>query len=168
MSDEDRVAEYHRLFECRGGKLYWKTKTSNKVTVGFEAGGETGLGYRSVSVNGKRTQAHRVVYEMHHGPIPEGLFIDHINVDGLDNRIENLRLATRTENNQNLKLFATNTSGVKNVYWNKAAGKWQVSLRAAGRRMYFGIYDDLELAELVAHEAREKYHGDFANHGVKG
>jgi hypothetical protein len=64
----------------------------------------------------------------------------------------------------NRKLFKNNTSGCKGVYWNKRNRKWQVSVGVSKKQKHIGYFDDLELAELVALEARDKYHGNFAKH----
>ena len=117
---------------------------------------------RSVEIDHKSYSVHRLVWLMHHGVLPE--FLDHINGNKLDNRIENLRPATKSQNNQNKRLYSNNTSGVKGVCWHKRIKKWQVNVRVNGKQKSFGFFDDIELAELVASEARNKLHGQFARH----
>jgi hypothetical protein len=75
-----------------------------------------------------------------------------------------LRPATYPENNRNARIRKDNSSGCKNVCWRKDRKKWVVGIRINGKRINFGFFDDLELADLVAHEARDKYHKDFARH----
>ena len=123
--------------------------------------GQRNCRYISTKIKGKYYCLHRLIYCYHYGFMPEQL--DHINGNSLDNRIENLRLATRFENAQNRKKFTNNTSGVKNVSWHKAQQKWFVYVDVNKKRKSIGYFEDLELAELVAIEAREKYHGAFAN-----
>jgi len=153
------------LFEYDNGNLIRKKVTHQKMKIGEVAGfiNKTN-GYRVLKIYGKKYSVHQIVYLMNHGFIPKE--IDHINGIRTDNRIENLREVTRSQNQMNAKKPNTNTSGVKNVYWKKQHKKWQVTLRVNGQRKDFGRYDDLELAELVAMEARDKYHGEYANHGV--
>jgi hypothetical protein len=55
-----------------------------------------------------------------------------------------------------------NTSGIKGVCWHKSTNRWYVQLQVNKKMKYLGIYEDIELAELVAIEARAKYHGEFA------
>ena len=155
----------HELFEYRDGKLFWKVDRRAVKCKGKEAG-TIHNGYRNLHSNsiGGHMSAHRAIWVMHHGDLPE--VIDHINGDKLDNRIENLRAATRSQNVHNIAMLPSNQSGVKNVSWRNDTKKWRVTLAVDGKKMSFGHYDDLELAELVAHEARCKYHGEFANHGV--
>ena len=80
-----------------------------------------------------------------------------------DNSIENLRPAN-SKNQQNAKIRKDNKSGIKGVYWFAELKKWKVDIGVNGKRKYIGVFNDLELAELVAQEARDKYHGKFARH----
>ncbi len=80
----------------------------------------------------------------------------------MDNRIENLRLATASQNMMNRKKFKNNRSGVTGVSWHKKSERWFVYIDANKKRKNIGYFDDFELAELVAIEARDLYHGKFA------
>ena len=97
---------------------------------------------------------------LHHGYIPAE--VDHIDTDRHNNRIENLRAATPAQNQRNKPIQRNNTSGHKNIRHKN--GKWVVELKINGKAKYFGRFEDLELAALVASEARDKYHGEFARH----
>ena len=160
------TSKLQELFECKNGSLFWKI-TFNKVKAGDEAGCKLSTGYRAVRINGERHQAHRLIYQMHYGEIPLGMIIDHINCNRADNRIDNLRLCTYTQNVQNKSLNKNNKSGSKNVYWSQQEGKWGVGIRINKSKKHFGFFKDLELADLVAMEARNKFHGQFANHGTQ-
>jgi hypothetical protein len=118
--------------------------------------------YVSTKIKGQHYSVHKLIYLWHTGIWPEQL--DHINRNTIDNRIENLREASSSENASNRKLFSTNTSGAKGVSWHKARNKWFVYVDQNKRRKNIGYFDDLEFAELVAIEARNKYHGNYANH----
>ena len=118
--------------------------------------------YVTTKISGQHWCIHKLIFLWHHGYVPDQL--DHINRDTLDNRIENLRPATVAQNASNRKLFANSTSKAKGVSWNKRAEKWFVYVDINKKRKNIGYFDDLELAELVAIEAREKYHGAYANH----
>jgi hypothetical protein len=152
------------LFEYReDGVFVRKVATSNRVKVGDVVGWKTvGDRYVGLCVNGKKEYMHRMMFLYHHGYLPK--YIDHVDGDGSNNRIENLREATQSENLYNLGCKSNNKCGIKNISWDKNQKKWIVTSKVFGKKTYFGSYNDLELAELVAIEVREKYHGKFANH----
>jgi len=106
---------------------------------------------------------HKVIFCMHNGFMPD--MVDHINSNKLDNRIENLRLADKVTNGYNRGVQRNSKSGIKNVSWAKKANKWVVQITKDKKPAYCGYFEDLELAELVATEARSKFHGEYANHG---
>jgi len=147
------------LFDYKDGVLYWKQNVG-KIKANTKAGSILNSGYCSIVFNGTRYQAHRLVYLLHHGYLPQ--YIDHIDGNRLNNFIANLRPATKSQNALNKRLDEKNTSGYRNVYWHKAYKKWRVSLMVARKTIHIGSFDDLELAGLVATEARKKYHGEFA------
>lgn len=157
---------YSDIFEYADGKLLWKVKRARCVKVGEEAGSlHDGYVRLHLTGMGGKMFAHNIVWEMFHGPIPDGQMVDHINGDRSDNRIENLRLVTRSQNAMNQKLRKNSKSGVKNVTWYPSHNSWLVKLVVNGKRKHIGYFKDLELAELVAQQAREKYHGEYArNH----
>jgi hypothetical protein len=157
----------NELFEYRDGALFWKHKTISQGRK-FKKGGQEivnkqGDGYYKVTVNYKPYLLHRVIWLMHYGYLPECL--DHINGIRTDNRIENLRPATKYQNICNSKFRSDNTSGVKGVNWNKVKNRWQARIFVNKKVIGLGYYKDLELAELVMMEARIKFHKEYANHG---
>ena len=153
----------NKLFSYDDGKLYWKSNLNqfSRAKIGLETGYVAGDGYKRTKINQKLYGTHQIIFLMFYGYLPKQ--IDHINRDRLDNRIENLRAATNSQNQHNKSIPKNNTSGIQGVTWNKRAKKWYVQLMFNKKPMYFGVYKDLELAELVITEARRKYHGDFAS-----
>ena len=149
------------VFEYRKGDLYWTAAAAHKVR-GKIAGAIHKNGYRKIEFADRKYGAHQIVFALHYGYIPN--FIDHINSNKSDNRIENLRVATKSQNGYNRGKNACNTSGCKNVYYRTDTKNWRVSMKVSGKHKCFGSYADKETAELVAYEARNKYHGEFANH----
>lgn len=150
----------HTLFEYDNGYLLSKTKRGC-TTVGKKIGTLHKDGYVSTTINRKRFYVHRLIYMMFYGEIPK--FIDHIDRNRANNKIENLRPSTGSQNNTNSKGFSK--SGYKNIYYDKRRNHYYVVLVLNYKKNYFGTFKDLELACLVAEEARNKYHGEFANHG---
>jgi len=152
----------HQLFEYKDGVLYWKIKWSDKVVVGNPVG-HIKNGYLGTKINKIDYRNHRLIFMMHHGYMPK--IIDHIDGNPLNNKIENLREATSSQNGYNKKISKANTSGKKGVCWKKDKSKYKVELTINSKPTFLGYYKDYELACLVADEARNKYHGEFANHG---
>jgi hypothetical protein len=158
FNDASTHTAYNDIFDYRDGKLFWK-KTKRVDLVGKEAGHEDDNRYMSVKINNKMKKVHRVIFEMFHGYEPK--LVDHINGNRKDNRIENLREVTHSQNSLNVSPI--NKDGtVKNVTWHKAVKKWNVRIMKNYKTVYSQYFEDLELAELVAQEARLKFHGNYA------
>jgi hypothetical protein len=160
------------LFEYRNGELYWKNcvlSNPDELTAadkrhfryaGRKAGTGNGNGYLTTSYRKKRYYIHHLVFLMFHGYRPK--LLDHINGVRDDNRIENLREVCRLENARNKGVYKANRSGYRNVS-HLRNGKYEVSLRIQGKRVYVGVFDDAEFAGLVAEEARTKYHANYVH-----
>ena len=157
MITQQRALE---LFDYRDGGLFWKVKPAKQIAIGAEAGCKNSHGYHVVRVDGILYGAHRVIFLMHNGYLPD--YIDHIDGNRLNNRIDNLRQATNVENCYNRDKQSNNKSGFKGVHWKKQINHWVVEIQVNKVKKYLGIYKDLELAALVASEARDLYHGKFA------
>lgn len=128
----------------------------------------TGHRYLRISIDGKPQSLHRTIYIWHFGKPEKN--VDHVDGNRENNKIENLREATQQQNCLNRKHKTTSKSPYKNLYlqaptknaeWKR---NWVVSINVAGKRKYIGSFEDLELADLVATEARDKFHGQFARH----
>jgi len=130
--------------------------------IGTKPDGTRSKRYSQTKLRGQNVSVHKVIYLYHHGIMPEQ--VDHINGNSSDNRIENLRIANAAQNAQNRSLFSNNKSGCKGVIWHKAIKKWQSYVSFNKQMKHLGYFVDKELAELVAVEARNLYHGDFAKH----
>jgi hypothetical protein len=87
---------------------------------------------------------------------------DHINCDTLDNRRENLRPASFSENARNSRRGINNTSGLKGVCWNAQRGKWQAGIKTNGRSIHLGLYTDKYEAHAAYYEAASRLFGEFA------
>lgn len=126
---------------------------------GKEAGSLDSSKYYRVSRLGKKLICHRVIYELFNGPIPDGFQIDHINGIKTDNRIENLRLATSSQNQQNQGWNSRNTAGVRGLDWNK--GSWRGKIRCGGVRHYFHSQNRMDVEEWLI-KTRESLHKEFS------
>ena len=109
--------------EINGYKKRWNKQYAYKV-----AGSVGNCGYTVIHLNGKLYSAHRVAWAVYFGESPE-LDIDHANRDKTDNSIENLRLATRSQNNINSKIRKDSKSGFKGVHLHKQSNKWRAVIK---------------------------------------
>ena len=149
-----------QLFTYADGNLYWKISRSNSIKVGQKVGTTPKHNYAQTYLDGKNYRVHRLIFLYHYGYFPAE--IDHIDGDVTNNRIENLRSVTRQQNQYNTKLQKNSLSTAKNVSWFKQTNKWKVQMRINKFKTHLGYFDSLELAELVATEARAKFHKNFA------
>ena len=151
------------LYDKFSGYLYWKKTLSPRCPEGSKAGSSSSSsGYVQVQVNKKMIAAHRIIYEMEYGKIPEGMVIDHINGCKTDNRLENLRLATKAQNVWNAGIRSTNTSGYRGVSWSKRMSKWQAQIRAYPKVLHIGFFETKEDAYQARLKAEKEYHKEFA------
>lgn len=108
-----------------------------------------------------RTIMHRTIWEHHNGEIPKNIYIDHINGDGLDNRIANLRLATPGENQNNRPSYH-GKSKYKGVYWNNYVKKWCVGIYKDRKHFHLGYFvSEIEAAKAY-NEGAKIHHKEFA------
>ena len=99
------------------------------------------------------------------GQTPDGMVIDHINRDRLDNRKENLRFTSHKENARNRSLMSNNQSGFPGVHFQKSRQKWRASIAVDYQRIQLGEFDTKEEAYDAYLKAREKYWGDTYQQG---
>ena len=88
---------------------------------------------------------------------PDGFETDHINRDSLDNRKENLRRATKSQNGRNKYADKRNTSGIRGVSFYSRTQKWRVRISVDKKELSFGYYENLEEARMVAEELQRFY-----------
>ena len=117
---------------------------------------------RSTRIDGKRQVIlmHRVIMDA-----PDGMQVDHISCDGLDNRRENMRLATRAQNSQNSRIRIDNKSGFKGVCWNKKCKKWSAQITVFNKGKHLGLFTTPESAHAAYVDAANRLFGEFARAG---
>lgn len=98
-------------------------------------------GYLEVQVSKRRYLAHRLAWLLSHGAWPEHS-IDHANRIKTDNRIENLRYLTPSQQSQNTNINSRNVSGYRGVSWDSAVGKWRARIRVNNKKYSLGYFDD--------------------------
>lgn len=145
------------------GLLTWKVRNSKRIHIGDIAGCKSTDGRILIGIKGRLYKAHRVAWALQTGEWPKHM-IDHINNDPSDNRWKNLRPATKSQNQMNVKRIKSNTSGHKGVTWSKASQKWRASIKANGKQFHLGVFEQIEDAVRAYADAAARLHGEFANH----
>ena len=143
-------------------------KRWNKIFPGNEAGTISrktdGKKYKHVNICGKLYQIHRIIAELCGLGLKEDLTIDHINGNGIDNRLNNLRVVSLSDQQKNARLRANNTSGFNGVWFDNNRGKWVAAGRSNNERIHIGVFITKEEAII----ARKKFDLDYnfhKNHG---
>lgn len=141
------------------GFFTWLVTNTNKVKVGSVAGTRNPEAYCQITVAGGRYLAHRLVWLYVHGRWPTEM-LDHKNLNRQDNRLENLREATRSENLSNSKCRSHSKIGVKGVC--KNGGRWMARITVGGESTYLGTFDTIEEAHQAFMAAARAQRGEFA------
>ena len=155
--------ELHSLFEYHPdtGHLYWKPRSH----VGGKLAGYVQRSKHRTRIDieyqGKGYRAHRIVWVMHYGPIPKGMEVDHLDHDGTNNRLQNLRLVSHADNMRNQRRSSVNTSGTFGVHWHKRDKCWE----GVAGGIYVGRYADYSAAASAVLHMRDKL-GFHPNHGT--
>ena len=156
MSDSIReLLEYNPAT----GEFFW-LRSGNSITTGQQAGSVYPNGYRYIQINGLDYRAGRLAWWFETGEEPQG-FIDHINGLRDDNRFDNLRVATNSQNQANA-FWTTNTSGFKGVTWQPSRNKWYAQIRVNGVAKNLGRFDNIVDAAKAYRRAAIEAWGEFA------
>ena len=144
----------------------WNGKNKGKICGTLLYNKKTGKKYLQTGISGKLYLNHRLIYIMKFGEISETEQIDHIDCDGLNNRLENIRLVSGySENNKNHRKQKNNTSGYTGVSWHNGTQKWMAAIGLNGKKIHIGYFSNPKEAS----DARLKYlkQGGFhPNHGT--
>ena len=119
----------------------------------------------SIAYNGKnfRLICSRIIFLLHFGYLTKGKCIDHEDNNPLNNKIENLRECTKSQNSHNSKLRKDNTSGTKGLRWNEKTQRWTAEIYVKSKKIYIGCFleSEKENAKKAIEKARKKLHGKF-------
>lgn len=148
-------------FHYKNGFLIWKSDRSVHVKAGDVAGTIAKSGYSQIRINGKTYKTHRLIFIMHHGYFPG--FVDHIDRNKSNNKIENLREASLVQNQGNRKMDKRNTSGYRGVSWYKKDKKWGARITMHGKKKFLGLFEDPKDAYQAYCKEASKHFGEYAN-----
>jgi hypothetical protein len=154
----EQMREWLR-YEPDTGRLFWIIVSGGRGR-GYprdkEVRGHHPSGYSFIELNGYKYGVHRVAWALGTGEWqPDGLTIDHINGVRSDNRLANLRLATKAQNRMN-------SPSARNGVRLHLCGKWEARISVDKRYIYLGLFSTREEAKAVRDQAAIKLHGEFA------
>ena len=150
------------------GVFTWLVRRGGAMKAGSVAGAvdcpkRNFIQYNRIKIDYKSYRAHRLAWLYLYGCWPlDGM--DHIDGDGLNNRIKNLREADQGENCKNKRLYRSNSSGVVGVNWAKDRNQWRAQIRSGKVQINIGQYDNLFDA-VCARKSTEIKLGFHLNHG---
>ena len=153
---------WSNIFDYVDGELFWKIHANNNVPKGSLAGTIRNDNYVGVYYLGKYYFAHKIIYEMFNGPLPDGLIVDHKDRNTLNNLKENLRAVTYSQNSMNKRGNKIATSDYKGVSWHKQKGKWVSAIKINGSHKHLGFFHEEYLAALAYDTAAKANHGEYA------
>lgn len=149
-------------YEPETGEFFW-VKSRGTMKAGKKAGRERD-GYIGIQINGRKYAAHRLAILYVTGLNPMNV-VDHINFVTTDNRISNLRLATKSQNNCHRGKQKSNASGYKGVSWDTGVGKWYSRVTYQKKVYCLGYFNNPEDAHKAYVEKAKVLHGQFFHPG---
>lgn len=152
----------HELFRYEDGLLIRKVDVNGQAKEGQVAGNlNKSTGYKDVRVDNKSYRQHRLIFLMFHKYLPE--FVDHLDGNPLNNKVENLREVSKMQNRWNCKPNRGSISGIKGVY--KDGSKWKALVNVEGVRYYLGMFENIEDAKAVVQLKYKELQKDFSYKG---
>ena len=145
------------LFSYKDGNIIRNVAKPPNTKRGDVAGTLNDSGYLLVNVDGNSIRVHKIIWAIHYNEWPK-LEIDHINGIRSDNRIENLRLASHSENAQNSFVRCTSRTGIKGVRLRDDTGKYHAYIQINKKIIDLGCYDKIKDAVSARKQAEIKYH----------
>lgn len=147
------------IYDPETGVFRWR-RSGFGQTAGSVAGTVTPAGYRRIGINKKTYAAHRLAWLYVFGVWPPPL--DHRDNDRDNNRLRNLRPATKSQNAANRRVRADSRTGLKGVSWHRATRRWTARIEVDGKRRTIGYFKSAEEAHVAYARAAVAAHGEFA------
>ena len=157
MVSIEKLKEY---FVYNDGKLIRTRPVANgKIKTGTRFGATLKRGYREGWFLGKLHKEHRLIWFYHYGEWPA--YLDHINGDRTDNRIENLREVTTQQNTFNSKGHSDSYCGYKGVTYSKRNNNYFARIFVSGKSEFLGSFSCPVEAHKAYGNRAKQLHGEF-------
>lgn len=169
--DQERIAkdlpsqvQLREIFDYNPetGDLVWRHRPSKgsqwNGRFAGKVAGTTHKGYVRVKLDGQKYQAHRLIWMLAFGQIPNHMMVDHENGISDDNRLCNLRLVSNQQNQLNRS--SDRGRGYKGVY--RKGSRWKAEITTTEGRKYLGLFKTPEQAAIAYDSAARKWHGEHA------
>lgn len=157
LKNRDRPNE---MFSSERAAKSWRTQFLGKIAGSLVK--KDSNSYWQIEIFNNKYQSHRIIWKLYYGEDPPEI-IDHIDGDGSNNKINNLRAATVFQNGWNAKKGSRNKSGYKGVSFNTERNKWRAAICINKKTILIGYYSTPEEASLAYQKASAQYHGEFYN-----
>lgn len=154
--------QLHELFYYENGKLFWKDLRFKKGAKKGKASWRCKTGYEYINIGKDKFKQARFIWIMFNGNTDN--LVDHINGVRHDDRIENLREASPSENMFNKARGKKSNTGYRGVTKCKWTGRFVAEIRAKNKRVFFKRFDTPEEANEACLAARKQFHKEFAKH----
>lgn len=148
-------------YDPETGVFRWKVRRQSVAPGDIAGCVDPRIGYSRIKINERLYLAHRLAWFYVHGEWPAAE-IDHRDRDRANNRISNLRQATRGENQRNKPVYRNNRSGSKGVHWHKQHRKFVATIHVNKRPIHLGLFRNIKDAARAYEEAAQNLHGSFA------
>jgi len=157
---KERSREY---FKCDGDWNTWNKNHALNQCSNIGTDSKSHKSYYRIDIFGKRFMLHRIIWLHEYGSMPDGQ-IDHIDGNGLNNRLSNLRDVTHKQNRKNSRKQSNNISGVSGVGWRDCKGKWRAYIKVDNSNIHLGYFNLFKDA-VAARRSAEIHYGFHENHG---
>lgn len=173
MANRERPTQEHLIklfdYDAISGRLTWKSgrKMNGRPAGSLGCHRDGKPRYRLIEIKMPRGRwssfrSSHLVWIYSYGDMPPGSVIDHINHDSLDDRLENLRACTPTENARNKRIYRNNTSGIRGVY--QRNGRWSAWIKISKKQVSVGTFATAQEAASARSAAEGREYGRFSPH----
>lgn len=144
---------YYKIYFVNNNLFFICDKEDfHKIAINYK----WNLDKRGYVINNKGERFHRIILNA-----PEGMDVDHIDGDPLNNLKSNLRICEHINNSRNKSINKNNTSGVIGVWYNKRVNKWVAEIKVNYKKIHLGYFKDINEAKRIRQEAELKYFGEY-------